>query len=102
MLDFIVLDTNTPHVFFTIRRNCIVPNSCACTAIYLGGKCSPTALLGSARLFILGNAAYTFFYLDHFYDVDFYASLHDFLSFGYCEALKDGLAHTVKVFKEWC
>ena len=25
--------------------------------------------------------------------------IQDFLSFGYCDALKDGLAHTVKVFR---
>ena len=40
------------------------------------------------------------------YYVQFYASLpvffvviQDFLSFGYCDALKDGLARTVKVFR---
>ena len=44
----------------------VVPNSRACTAIYLGGNLAYTALLRTAHLLISGNDAYTFFYLDHF------------------------------------
>ena len=29
----------------------------------------------------------------------FFLVIQDFISFGYCEALKDGLARTVKVFR---
>ena len=62
-----------------------------------GGKCSPTRPYYALHVF----------YLDHFleYYVHVFASLpifflviQDFLSFGYCDALKDGLARTVKVF----
>ena len=66
------------------------------------------ALLRTARLLISGNAAYTFFIWITFYNIMyifiqdylfFSVVIKDFLSFGYCDALKDGLARTVKVFR---
>ena len=43
-----------------------------------------TALLGTARLFILGNAAYTFLIWITFNYVDLDASLHNFFPYATC------------------
>ena len=86
----------------------VVPNSRACTAIYLGGNVAIHGLIMHCTLINFRKCGLHVFYLDHFlkYYVRLYASLpvfsvmiHNFLSFEYCDALKDGLARTVKVFR---
>ena len=75
--------------------------------LFGGGSVAIHGLIMHCTLINFRKCGLHVFYLDHFLKyVHLYASLpvfsvmiHNFLSFGYCDALKDGLARTVKVFR---
>ncbi len=104
-----IINQNVAINFFAICYKLLCSAYQPCMHGYLfGGEMQPyTALLRTARLLISGNAAYTFLFGSLFIILCiFFASLpvfsvviQDFLSFGYCDALKYGLARTVKVFR---
>ena len=89
----------------------VVPISRACTANYLGGEgnvalhglITQCTLINSRKcglhVFLFGSLFIilcTFLYKPTCF---FFVVIQYFLSFGYCDALKDGLARTVKVFR---
>ena len=73
-----------------------------------GGNVALHGLITHCTLINFRKCGLHVFYLDHFlqYYVHFLQAylffsvvIQGFLSFGYCDALKDGLARTVKVFR---
>ena len=98
-----------PNVQF-ITSYYVVPNSRACTAIYLRGKCSPTRPYYALHAYSFQEMRPTRYLFGSFFIIlpmyiflqaypFFSVAIQDFLSFGYCNALKDGLACNVKVFR---
>ena len=86
----------------------VVPISRACTAIYLGGNVALHGLIAHCTLINFRKCGLHVFIWITFYNIMyifmqaypfFSVVIRDFLSFGYCDALKDGLARTVKVFR---